>query len=132
MGRPWRWGDGQARGWGEVNIYLFDRNSGRLQRRIPGLPSIINHLAYSTDGRYLAAALGVGPGGVGSGIRIYRSRDGVEVGQDSAYRGDCYWVEFDRAGRLVSTGYGYIRLYDADFKLLDIRQAFGGREPFAA
>jgi hypothetical protein len=35
---------------GEENIYFFNRNSGRLQRRIPGLPEVINHLAYSADG----------------------------------------------------------------------------------
>ena len=39
------------------DIYLFDRASGRLQRRIPGLPNVIFHLAYSPDGRYLVAAL---------------------------------------------------------------------------
>jgi WD40 repeat protein len=111
----------------EMNIYLFDRNSGRLQGRIAGLPDVIPHLAYSTDGRYLAAALGAG------GIRIYRSRDGVEVDRDTNYGGSSYWVEFDRAGRLVSTCLdGYIRLYDADFKLLGKRQAPGGKQPFAA
>ena len=53
-----------AAGWTKAgtnsrNIYLFDRASGRLQRRISGLPNVIYHLAYSPDGRYLAAALWV-------------------------------------------------------------------------
>lgn len=110
-----------------TNIYLFDRSSGQLQRQIPGLPNVTHHLAYSADGRYLAAALG------DQGIRIYRSRDGVEVGRDTGYGERSNWVEFDRAGRLVSTCLdGYIRLYDADFKLLGKRQAPGGKQPSAA
>ena len=43
---------------GNYSIYLFDRQSGRLTRRIGGLPNVIAHLAYSKDGRFLAAGLG--------------------------------------------------------------------------
>jgi WD40 repeat protein len=32
--------------------------SGRMQRRISGLPNVIHHLAYTPDGRFLAATLG--------------------------------------------------------------------------
>jgi WD40 repeat protein len=39
------------------NIYLFDR-SGALKQRLSGLPDVILHLAYSKDGRHLAATLG--------------------------------------------------------------------------
>ena len=41
----------------EAVSYLFDRTSGRLLRRLPGLPSTINHLSFSPDGRWLAASL---------------------------------------------------------------------------
>ena len=54
-----------AGGWTEPNlenIYLFDRSSGRLVRRIGGLPNVINHLAYSPDGSRLAAVLFGGNG----------------------------------------------------------------------
>jgi WD40 repeat protein len=40
------------------DIYLFDRASGRLQRRISGLPNVINHLAYAPDGRYTSHGFG--------------------------------------------------------------------------
>src|SRR5438128_903912 len=52
---------------GAHNIYLFDRESGRLVRRIAGLPSDIKHLVYSPDGRWLAATLGQ------NGIRVYET-----------------------------------------------------------
>ncbi len=41
-----------------ISIYIFDRETGRLIRRISGLPDVINHLTYSGDGRYLVACLG--------------------------------------------------------------------------
>ena len=65
-------------GTNSCNIYLFDRASGRLQRRISGLPNVIYHLAYSPDGRYLAAALGEP-----NGIRVYETRDYGEIARDS-------------------------------------------------
>ena len=42
---------------GDTNIYLFNRASGALVRRLTGLPNVIYHLAFSPDGRRLAAAL---------------------------------------------------------------------------
>jgi len=53
-----------------TNIYLFDRESGRLLRRLGGLPNVVSHLVYSPDGRYLAATLGGK-----NGVRVYQTRD---------------------------------------------------------
>jgi Tol biopolymer transport system component len=41
---------------GSQNIYLFDRASGTLKRRLADLPNVVNHLAFSPDRRRLAAA----------------------------------------------------------------------------
>jgi len=41
-------------------IYLFDRNTGKMTTRIGGLANAVNALAFSTDGRYLAAVGGSG------------------------------------------------------------------------
>ena len=41
-----------------TDVYLFDGASGALQRRLSGLPNVVPHLAYSPDGRLLAATLG--------------------------------------------------------------------------
>lgn len=110
------------------DIYLFERASGRLLRRLIGLPSVVFHLAFSPDGRFLAAALGGG-----AGIRVYDWHTATEVAHDSDYGDVSSWVEFDRQGRLLtSCDDGWLRLYDAQFRLLAKRQAPGGREPFAA
>lgn len=112
---------------GTISLYLFDHASGKLTRRLPGLPNVIHDLAYSPDGRYLAAALGSG------GIRVYRTSDWQEVFQDAAYGADSYSVEFDRAGRLLTTcDDGLLRLYDADFHLIAKQAAPGGKQPFFA
>jgi hypothetical protein len=109
------------------NIYLFDRVSGRLQRRISGLPSPIYHLAYAPDGRYMAVTL-MGH----NGIRVYETRDYGEIAHDSDYGDTSEWAEFDGRGRLVTSSYdGYVRLYDAQFKRIAKRKARGGEKPFA-
>ena len=45
-------------GWSADNdIYLFNRASGNLTARSTGLPNAIHVVAFSPDGRYLAASL---------------------------------------------------------------------------
>ena len=44
----------------QEQIYLFDRASGTLLRRIEGLPDTVFRLAFSPDGGRLAAVLGHG------------------------------------------------------------------------
>ena len=117
-------------GWdwdGTASIYLFDRASGRLRQRLPGLPNVIIHLVYSRDGAFLAATL------VGThGLRVYRTSDGAEVARDAAYGDDSYGADFDASGRLVTTSHdGQVRLYERQtFRLLMTRQAPGGKQPF--
>jgi len=111
-----------------TSIYLFDRESGSLKRRLTPLPDVVLHLSYSHDGRYLVAALGGS-----NGIRVYGTGDYQEAARDTEYGNGSYWAEFDRAGRLVtSSDDGFVRLYSATFHLLAKRKAPGGKEPFAA
>lgn len=110
------------------SIYLFDRASGTLTRDIAGLPNVVNHLSYSRDGSFLAAALG-GSGG----IRVYRTDDYRETARDTQYSDSSFWLDFDRVGRLVTAcDDGSLRLYSSSFRLLHKRQAPGGKNPFAA
>jgi WD domain, G-beta repeat len=61
----------------QYSVYLFDRESGRLARRLGGLPSAVGHLAFSPDGAVIAAALLRG-----SGVRAFRVIDGTEIGRE--------------------------------------------------
>ncbi|MBU0499301.1 MAG: caspase family protein [Gammaproteobacteria bacterium] len=109
-------------------IYLFDRASGELRRRLTGLPNVINHLCFSADGHRLAAGLGGK-----NGIRVWETQSGRETGADSDYGDQSYWCQFDGAGRLLTSSIdGHLRLYDADLKLIAKRKAPGGERPFAA
>jgi WD40 repeat protein len=109
------------------NIYLFDRESGKMTGRIPDIINVIRHLHYSKDGKYLAAALGGG-----NGIRIYRVSDNTLVAEDKDYSSDCFNVDFDAGNRLVTVSYdGFVRLYDSNFKTLAKVRAPGGNKPFS-
>ncbi len=108
------------------NIYLFDRLSGRLLRRLTGLPDVVNHLAFSPDGSRLAAILGGS-----NGLRVFHLPDGGEVARDVDYGDASYGVAFAADGRIVTTsGDGNIRLYDRDLHLLKSASAPGGQLPY--
>jgi WD40 repeat protein len=90
------------------SIYIFDRKSGRLTRRILGLPNVIIQLAFSRDGRYLAAMLHEK-----NGVRLYQTTGYTQVGEDRDYGSTSNGADFDAANRLVTTSYdGFIRLYE--------------------
>lgn len=107
------------------NIYLFDRRSGRLLRRLSGLPNVVADLAFSLDGTRLAAVLG-GP----NGLRVFRMPDGQEWGRDTEYSDRSYGVTFAADGRLATTSFdGKVRLYDSTLHLLASASAPGGKNP---
>ena len=68
------------------SIYLFDRESLRMLKRIGGLPESITRLRFSRDGRRLAAGLRAS-----AGLRVFsiaRSGDRIDVakaGEDRDY-----------------------------------------------
>lgn len=116
-----------------ITIFLVDRASGRLMRRLSGLPNAILHLAFSPDGRSLAAAL-LGKGG----LRLFAVADGRLLAEDRDYDTDSYSVHFSPQdpARIVTTSWdGLLRLYRFDGNkliLLSKRAAPGGGQPYAA
>jgi WD40 repeat protein len=117
---------------GKGSIYLFDRATGTITGRIKDLPNVINHLSFSPDGRFLAAALGAG-----NGVRVFKASRGWELtGEDRDYGSDSYWADFSHNGKLITTcDDGYIRLYkvrEGTLKLLKKTKAPGGKKPFSA
>lgn len=95
----------------DTNIYLFDRASGALLQRLPDLRNVVNHLAFSPDGKRLAAALAGA-----NGVRVFDAANGYRpLPSDSDYADDSYSLDFDHSDRMVSVSYdGFVRLYAAD------------------
>jgi len=104
----------------EGSIYLFDWASGRLLRRLPGLPNVIDHLAWSPDGRRLAATLGGK-----NGLRLFDAASGAEIGRDADYGASSYSVQFRPDGRRLVTGCddGRVRLYALEGRRLRLVRA---------
>jgi len=118
---------------GGYAIYLFDRASGQLQRRMSGLPNVTLHLAFSHDGRWLAATVGGGP----NGVWVWDWRRSATARADSGYGKESYGASWSADGRLATTSYdGKLRLYrpgDDDGRLTKLAEATapGGKEPFS-
>ena len=128
-----RRGDRAAGGWTRASdpqnqVYLFDAGTGAMTGRLTGLPNVVLHLAFSPDGRRLAAMLGVrtacgstaaAPTEAGSKRRATRTT-----------ADNSYGVAFAPDGRLATTSYdGRLRLYDAAGKLLHSTET-GHAQPF--
>ena len=100
---------------GDACVYLFDRATGALTRRLGGLPGYVHHLAYTSDGRFLVVAMGVAGGKASmAGMRIYRLPDYALVAEDRDYGDFVKWAESDPTGSRLATGCfdGFVRLYD--------------------
>ncbi len=104
-------------------IYVFDRQTGRLLQRVAGgLPGPVADLAYSPDGKLLAAALS------GGGIRFFAAGEDKPFAEDGDYQGRAFSVSFAADGRLVSAAQDGVRLYDAEHRLI-AAETFDGRTP---
>lgn len=117
-------------GWdfdGTGSVYLFDADSGEMLRRIGGFAETIGTLSYSPDGKHLAIGL------LGSkGLRILRTSDYSEVARDVDYGDRILDASFASDGRLaVAALDGYLRLYDASFRLIGRRKTSTGQQPLS-
>jgi WD40 repeat protein len=111
----------------EQRIYLFETRTGKMTARIAALPNVTDSLAFSADGRYLAAGIAFR-----NGLRVYdRDRQWTEAFRDTDYADRIAGVTFAADGRLAAASPdGKVRLYGRDFKLVvPPRKTTGGDQP---
>jgi WD40 repeat protein len=110
----------------QEQIYLFDRKTGALVRRIEGLPNVVFHLVFSPDGRYLATLGGA------HGLRVYdRDAGWGEIARDDDYDDSSYGTASAPDGRLATTSRdGYLSPYDRAFRRVAMTRSEDGTEPF--
>ena len=119
------------------NIFFFDRESGRLIKRVSGLQTAILSLRFSKDGHRLAAGLwGNASLFVKGGLRVFSfERRDSEVRctllrEDRDYQSHILGIDFSAEGRLVASSLdGSLRLYDEGVKLIATQPA-GERPEF--
>jgi WD40 repeat protein len=121
-----------AGGWtgepaGRDRLYLFDRETGREVGRRADVDDVVLGLAFSPDGRRLAASLGDT-----HGVRLFASPSLAPLASDGHYGDSSYGVAFARDGRIATTSLdGKLRLYDPLLKLLrPPMPAPDGMQPF--
>jgi WD40 repeat protein len=111
-----------AAGW-TGHIYLFERATGRQVGRIGPLPNTVtNKVAFSHDGRRIAA-------GIGRSVHLFDVNTRTEIAFDDKYQGRIYGISFDTAGRIATTSEDRkLRLYNPDLRLIREARAPGSPE----
>ena len=94
-------------------VYLFNRHSGELIRRLKGFAGSIHHLKFSKNGSFLAV-------GFYKGLRVYAAPAYTSINHDQNYASRCSSADFNSKKQLATGSYdGYIRLYEVSNKGLN-------------
>nr|CRH04531.1 conserved exported protein of unknown function with WD-40 repeat [Candidatus Magnetococcus massalia] len=115
----WKWDE-------KVSVYLMQVHDGSMLKRLTNLPSQVNDLAFSPDGRYLAVALSGS-----NGFRVYRVSDGALVGGERNFEQSTNRLVYAPDGRLAVSSYdGFIRLYNTRLQRIRKVKPIGNARPF--
>lgn len=112
---------------GTQDILVFSLQTRQVVLRLRSdAPNIITALAFSPDGKRLAAGIGGA-----SGVRVWRVPDGALLNEDRDYGNSTYGLAFAPDGRLAAASHdGAIRLYDPDGRQLRRVRTETGQQPF--
>ncbi|HNW47831.1 MAG TPA: caspase family protein, partial [Thermotogota bacterium] len=117
--------------WETSNVlYVLDGHSGEISAIIRSLPNIAYHLAFSPNGRFLAASLGWG-----AGIRLFDAQNGYAL-LDTYQTDDSnsFWCDFsqDSSKLAVSSDTGAITVFDLSDGTLSVssKRIESGRTPY--
>jgi WD40 repeat protein len=113
-------------------VYVFEVSSGRLLKRLPGLPEVIHSASFSSDGKYLAVGLGKRDRDEkGGGIQVWDTATWKKAWADEDYRGAVYGIAFGNSGQLYTASFdGLLRSYDPAGRQTRKVIAPGGKRPF--
>jgi len=107
-------------------LFVVDRATGRLLKRLPELPALAGGLAFSPDGKRLAALLAKG------GVRVYDTKSWTLAYADATCPAAVFGADFNRAGELVTACQdGVVRLTNPAGKPTASVKPTSGTIPFS-
>jgi len=108
----------------QFSVYIFETTTGNMLAAIDGLDGEILDLKFTSDGKYLLAALG------GSqGVSVIDTETWKRVRELTGYGGAACKMAFSSRGELaVVSGDGYIRIYDNAFRMKKVQTLPSGKE----
>jgi WD40 repeat protein len=115
---------------GVSSIDVFELQTGKLIKRLVGLRDFAHHLAFSGDGRYLAATLFSGD------VIVYDTSSYALIAEDRTCTSDSFDVEFEAQSEIITVcSDGDIREYeitkDSSLHMLAKAQPVSGKFPVA-
>jgi WD40 repeat protein len=110
-------------------VYIFDVSTGAIVARVGPFDNVIHHLAFSPEGRWLAAT-----SGIGVGLKLIDTQTWRIAEVDQAYYGESYGVALGADGRVFTVAYdGKLRLYrlGPSFRKEREIRTRSGRQPYS-